>query len=159
MSRWRALIPLISMAVLLTAGGCSSGEVAGDTDGVLGMREGGQGVTFSSGGLEGVCQKLLDCSPPEAQMVTVADCVDLLEPLFDDLLAEAPPACRAAFEDMAACMGVNAECVDGELVPGAACDAENARGEAACSGWEPSIEIDIENYIGGSGDTTTSIEG
>jgi len=127
---------------------CGSGDVAGDPEGVLGMREGGRGTTFEAGGLEELCAKALDCSPASAPVATIDACVELLEPLLDDLLADAPPACASAFQDVLACMGATAECVEGELVPpGDSCLAEAARVEAACDGWEPDLELDLESYV------------
>ncbi len=140
------LVPAVSLFGLLLAA-CGSGEVSGDTDGVLGMREGGRGVTFTAGGLEALCARALDCSPAATGMATVDDCVELLDPMLDELLADAPPACAAAVEGMLGCMGAVAECANGELVPPpGACSAEEARIASACEGWEPNLDLDIESY-------------
>jgi hypothetical protein len=148
------LVPVVSMLGLMVVA-CGSGEVAGDTEGVLGMREGGRGVTFTSGGLEELCARALECAPAEAPVASVDACVDLMGPLLDDLLAGASPACAAAFEDVLACTGAVAECVEGELVASAsACADEEARAASACEGWEPNLDLDLGSYV----ETDTTLE-
>jgi hypothetical protein len=142
---------VISALGLPCVAGCQ-GDAGAEPDQVLGLREGGRGTTFTDEKIEALCEKMLACAPADilAAGVTVGNCEDSLESLFDDIVAQVRPACADAYEDLLACVAANSLCVAGELTMDA-CAAEDQAGAAACEEWESDADpfdyIDVEQVM------------